>query len=261
MSVHLETGRRAESDTHDGPQNILLPASMWAMEKWLQGRQEPLQLLQQPQDNKPVMKLNASSWLAGKWGRLNAWHQPSASCAMLPKHVLFQALSHRSMLLSQLRGLRRIVAGSPRHLLTVAGVSDMVETLARESVLIESAKGLGRKVTQWAHLGPGIPSWPDQIGRQGLQKSGPEPQPLLDSQWFCFTNAEAPVGHNLAWRKPLLCTTPHGHCSLLWASKAPLAQKLQMAMDKQQDLNLWYGQKRLTDLSLMIQVEGFLMKN
>lgn len=66
----------------------------------------------------------------------------------------------------------------------------------------QSAEGLDTTVTQCAQLGLRDPFWQDRISTQSSQKSGPEPQPLLDSQRVCFTNEGAPKGHGLGGESP-----------------------------------------------------------
>lgn len=137
-SVHLETGPGAKPDTQDVPQNISLPASVWATKKWLQGRREPLQLLQQPQDNQPWAGDEAKCLHLAS--RATGAPQRTAPPLCFPRHASWtsavQALPHRSTPFSRRRALSRTAPSfCGRHL------SATVATLAREGLLTESAEG------------------------------------------------------------------------------------------------------------------------
>lgn len=75
---------------------------------------------------------------------------------------------------------------SSRHLLSVAASLPWWQ-LWLGKVYSQRAPGAGGDSDQWAHLGP---LWIRL--RQGVQKSGPEPQPLLDSQGVCLINEGRP---------------------------------------------------------------------
>lgn len=181
-----------------------------------------------------VMKLNASTWLAGQWAA--PMHGPTP---LLPAPPQEHALLHSE---GTSAGLR-LAAPSPCSLwqasLRHGGNSGSGTSINRERRGLEVTAINGHT---WA---PAIPSW--QIrSRQGVQQSVPEPQPLQDSQWVCFTNEGAPVGPARRGESPCRALTPQVLLSTL-GSKGPARPELQAAMARQQDLNWPHGQKRPKD--------------
>lgn len=200
-----------------------------------------------PTNRRLVMKLNASTWLAGQRGRPDARPHPSASCSPTgaQEHALLRSEGTSAGL--------RLAAPGPCLLwqasLCHGGNSGSGKSINRECRGLEVTAIHGHT---WA---PAIPSW--QIrSRQGGQQSGPEPQPLQDSQWVCFTNEGAPVGPARRGESPCHALTPQALLSTL-GSKGPARPELQAAMAQQQDLNWPHGQKRPKDPPYE-QVEGFL---